>query len=286
MLAFSGETSLCREINETTIADYIRYLQTKPKRKNTPSDEGTEYLSDTTIATYVRHLRAIINYWIKRGYTKPFTVVVPKADEKVKQPYTEKELELLLKKPDLKTCKFSEYRNWVMTNYFLSTANRLETVRNIRIQDIHFEDNEIYLRHVKNRKQYSIPMQKDLRKILLEYLEYRGGEPEDYLFCSEYDDKKPLSSESIKSAIARYNVRRGVTTTSVHRYRNTFAKFWIMKGGDLIRLQKILGHSSLTMVLKYVDMYGKDLQKNFDSFNPLSAFSTGEHISMKSKKGR
>ena len=102
MLAFSGETSLCNEINETTIADYIRYLQTKPKRKNTPSDGVTEYLSDTTIATYVRHLRAIINYWIKRGYTKPFTVVVPKADEKVKQPYTEKELELLLKKPDLR----------------------------------------------------------------------------------------------------------------------------------------------------------------------------------------
>ena len=277
---FYGESSLCEDINEFTISDYVCYLQTKPKKQN-GNTKKQEFLSDVTIATYIRHLRAIINFWIKRGYTKPFTVLVPKADEEVKLPYTEDELSLLLKKPDLKTCSFSEYRNWVMTNYFLSTANRLETVRNLLIKDIHFDDNEIYLRHVKNRKPYTIPLQKDLRKILIEYLEYRHGEPDDYLFCNENDDKKPLSNESIKTAISRYNLKRGVSKTSVHRYRNTFAKFWIINGGDLIRLQKILGHKSLSMVLKYVDMYGKDLQKNFDSFNPLSAFSSGQHISLK-----
>jgi len=67
----------------------------------------------------------------------------------------------------------------------------------------------------------------------------------------------------------------------MHRYRNTFAKFWILEGGDLIRLQKILGHKRLDMVLKYVDMYSKDLQKDFDSFNPLSAFAKGEHVSIR-----
>lgn len=278
---FYGETSLCENINETTISEYVCYLQSKPKKQNNQKSKEVQYLSETTIATYIRHLRAIINYWIKRGYTKPFTVHVPKADEEVKQPYTDAELTLLLKKPDLRTCSFSEYRNWVMTNYFLSTANRLETVRNILIKDIRFDDNEIYLRHVKNRKPYTIPLQKDLRKILMEYLEYRQGEPDDYLFCNENDDKKPLSNESIKTAISRYNLKRGVSKTSVHRYRNTFAKFWIINGGDLIRLQKILGHKSLSMVLKYVDMYGKDLQKNFDSFNPLSAFTAGQHISLR-----
>lgn len=81
--------------------------------------------------------------------------------------------------------------------------------------------------------------------------------------------------------MARYNNSRGVTKTSVHIYRNTFAKHWILSGGDIVRLQKILSHKKLNMVLEYVDMYGNDLQKGFDDFNPLSAFSKGEHIVIK-----
>lgn len=284
-MEFYGENSLCADISDETIQDYICWLQKKPKKKNNGGgQEEIEYLSSVTIATYIRHLRAVINFFIKRGYTKKFIVKIPLSEKDVKEVYTTNELELLLKKPNLKSCSFSEYRNWVMTNYFLSTANRLETVLNIRISDLNFEENEIYLRHVKNKKHYSIPMQKELKRILIEYLTYRKGEPDDYLFCSEYDDKKPLTSSGVKTIIARYNNRRGVNKTSVHIYRNTFAKHWILNGGDLLRLQKILSHKKLDMVLEYVDMYGSDLQKNFDDYNPLSAFAKGEHINMKCVK--
>lgn len=283
-IEFFGEGSLCSNITEETIQEYICYLQRKPKKQNGKKEETEteiEYLSSATIATYIRHLRAVINFFIQKGYTKKFVVRIPKFEKDVKEAYTPSELELLLKKPNLKTCSFSEYRNWVMTNYFLSTANRLETARNVKIKDLNFEENEIYLSHVKNKKPYCIPMQKELKKILIEYLSYRQGEPEDYLFCNENDDKKPLSNEAIKTVMSRYNNRRGVQKTSVHIYRNTFAKYWILKGGDLLRLQRILGHKKLDMVLEYVDMYGKDLQKNFDTFNPLSDFTKGEHISLK-----
>ena len=54
----------------------------------------------------------------------------------VKYGYTDSELNLLLKKPNLKKCEFCEYRNWVITNYLLGTGNRLNTVINIRIEDV------------------------------------------------------------------------------------------------------------------------------------------------------
>lgn len=284
-IEFYGKNSLCADITSETIENYIRWLQKKPKKNNKSKSDTKEIelLTSATIATYIRHLRAFINYCIKKGYVKKFTVKIPLYDKDVKEVYTPNELELLLKKPDLNKCSFSEYRNWVMTNYFLSTANRLETVRNIRIGDLNFDENEIYLRHVKNKKRYSIPMQKELKKILIEYLSYRKGEQDDYLFCNENDDKKQLTHEAVKTVMARYNQRRGVTKTSVHIYRNTFAKYWILQGGDLLRLQKILGHKKLDMVLEYVDMYGRDLQKNFDNYNPLSAFAKGEHISIKNR---
>ncbi len=52
---------------------------------------------------------------------KKFKIENIKTDEAIKEPYTEYEMNLLLKKPDLKKCNFSEYRNWVLVNYFYST---------------------------------------------------------------------------------------------------------------------------------------------------------------------
>lgn len=33
-----------------------------------------------------------------------------------------------------------EYRDWVIVNYLLSTGNRLETVINLKIEDINFNE--------------------------------------------------------------------------------------------------------------------------------------------------
>lgn len=278
-IKFYGKENLCSNITSDTIEEYTDYLKNKYKKKN--KSNGKESLTSVTIATYIRHLRSVLYFFMDKGYIQRFKIKLPISEKEVKEVYTDEELKLLLKKPDLKKCTFSEYRNWVMTNYFLSTANRLRTVVNLNIEDLNFSDDEICLRKVKNHKQYTIPMQRELKKILIEYLKYRGGEPKDPLFCSENDDKKRLASSSVKSAISKYNLRRGVIKTGIHIYRNTFAKYWILQGGDMIRLQAILGHKDISMVREYVDMYGKDLKRNFDEYNPLSAYSKGEHVSLK-----
>lgn len=56
--------------------------------------------------------------------------------------------------------------------------------------------------------------------------------------------------------------------------RHTFAKRWILNGGDIFRLQKLLGHSNLDIVKEYVNMFGRDLTKDYTSFNPLDTLGT------------
>ena len=60
-----------------------------------------------------------------------------------------------------------------------------------------------------------------------------------------------------------------MSKTSCHLFRHSFAKQWIMAGGDMFRLQKILGHSDLSITREYVQMFGQDLQIDFENFNPL-----------------
>lgn len=252
---FSGD-HLCSDVSSTIVFQFVIFLQ-----------ERNPDIKTVTINTYLRHIRAIFYSFMNLGYMNKFQIKMLRCEQELIETYSEAELERLLKKPDRKTCSFSEYRNWVMICYFLGTGIRLGTLSNLKIQDIDFENHEVSLRKVKNKKQYTIPITSSLEQILIEYLRFRKGKPEDYLFCSQYGSQ--LQKDSITTSIYRYNRSRGVLKTSVHQFRHTFAKNWILNRGDPFRLKAILGHSNMEMVNNYVNMFGKDLHKDFDIFNPL-----------------
>jgi len=256
---FFGENKSCTELNENVGIDYILSL-----RKMNPN------ISDITINNYLRGLRAILYYFMEKGFCQSFKVSMVRAEKKLKETYTDDELEKLLKKPDIKKTSFSDYRNWVMTCYLIGTGNRASTVRNLKIGDIDFSSHEIRLKRVKNHKQYIIPLSHTLEKILIEYLQYRKGKEDDYLFCSQYGEQ--ITYDGLSTIVSKYNLSRGVSKTSIHLFRHTFAKRWILNKGDMFRLQKILGHSTLDIVKEYVNMYGDDLQRDFDTYNPLDNF--------------
>jgi hypothetical protein len=52
---------------------------------------------------------------------------------------TEQELAKLLKKPNMHTCDFTEYRCWVMVNYTRCFSARFSPFMNSRIQQLPFE---------------------------------------------------------------------------------------------------------------------------------------------------
>lgn len=144
--------------------------------------------------------------------------------------------------------------------------------------DVDLHDNEIILRHTKNKRQQIVSICAALRNILVEYVNSQPKTDDDYLFCTWHGEQ--LTKAVLRNALVRYNQRRGVQRSNLHAYRHTFAKYWILNGGDVFRLQKMLSHSTLEMTRKYVNMFDVDLKANIDDFNPLSKLSTKnkEHI--------
>ena len=261
-------------ITEDTIDDYILWLREEVK------------VSDVTVNTYLRTLRAFLYYCMDCDYLDPFKIQLCKTEKPIKQTYSDEELERLLQKPNLRKCTFSEYKTWVFENYLLGTANRIRTALNVRICDVNFNDGFITLKKTKNRRQQVIPLSESLASILQEYLEIRGGAPEDYLFCNDYG--KQATIRTYQQLVRRYNIKHNVNKTSCHLFRHTFAKHWVINHGDPFRLQKIMGHSTLDITKEYVAMFGNDLQIDFEKFNPLDKLNhkigDGNKISM--RKGR
>ncbi len=237
-------------------------------------------LSATTISSYVRTMKAFLSWCNEEDITK-LTIQNYKCAETIKETYTDKELELLLKKPNIRKCIFPEYRTWVIINLLVNNGCRAATIRNIKNKDVDLENYVIYLRHTKSKKAQVIPLCTELCGILKEYMRIRSGSDDDYLFPTE--EGKQLKEFGLRSSIARYNNRRGVERTSIHAFRHTFARKYLVDcGGNAFTLQRLLGHSTLEMTKHYCAIFDKDIAKNYDRFSPLSQLkSNSNRIKMK-----
>lgn len=258
------------DINKKTFENFLIKMQ------------DNKEIASQTLYTYSRDLKTIINFFINQEYTTSFKMLLPKVDKHPIETYSDEELKMLLKKPNLKKCEFTEYRNYVMTTFFLSTGIRLTSLISIKIKDLKLYDEYVDIKHTKNRKALTIPLNDEMLKTIKEYLNYRQySNDEDFLFCNKFG--KQLTKSAITQALRGYNKSRGVNSTGIHRLRHTFAKKWILAGNSVVSLRKILGHSSLEMTQNYINILVSDLKKDVDNYNIIQEFNSN-FINMKKPK--
>lgn len=270
-------------LSEKTIATYGQHFSAIGK--HLPTDTPIDKLKKTdleamiasmrdaglaanSIKSYTRTLKSFFSWCNTEGITR-LNLPLYKAEETVKETYTDEELKALLRKPNTRKCDFPEYRNWVTVNLLLNNGCRAATIRSIKLRDVDLENQVIYLRHTKNKKAQVIPLCEALCSVLREYMKVRGGEMDDYLFPNENGTQ--LTENGLRCSIASYNRRRGVQKTSIHLFRHTFAKKYLVDcGGNAFTLQRLLGHSTLDMTKHYCAIFDADITKNFENFSPLA----------------
>ena len=256
-----------KSINQTVVENYTLFLQNLS-------------MADVSVNTKLRGLRSIFNYLSKNNVIAPVSISLIKAEKKIKDTFTDEQLKVLLKKPNIKKCRYSEFRNWAIANYMIATGSRARSIIHVKISDLDFDNLIIKLKNKKSKREKLIPMSETLSYVLNDYLLFRDHKSDDeYLFVNE--DNSQITVSHLSHTMRKYNRRRGFLNGSVHIYRHTFAKLWIINGGDLFRLQKILGHTSMSTVREYVEMFSTDLKQDFEKFNPLDRLNVKRTISMK-----
>ncbi|HPH53970.1 MAG TPA: site-specific integrase [Bacteroidales bacterium] len=98
----------------------------------------------------------------------------------------------------------------------------------------------------KGRKQRFVPLNQDMVNLLTSM--DRTGD--DFVFHGLHN--RPL--KYFKEIWQRALKKSEITDFRFHDLRHTFASHFLMKGGDLLSLKEILGHSSLKMVERYAHL--------------------------------
>ena len=230
-------------------------------------------LSPRTIQGYARTLKAFYSWLHREGYIddNPMKLVkIPKASKIIVETLTEGQIRRLLNTIDCTTPL--GFRDRCIILILLDTGIRLSELAGLTIHDVNLERGELKVMG-KGQKQRLVPIGASVQKALWKYLnKYRPDPPYpsiDSLFLNRMS--MPMSPDSIYRMIKRRGEEAGIqgVRCSPHTLRHTFAKNFLLNGGDVFTLQKILGHTSLEVVRMYVNLVSDDILRQHRKYSPV-----------------
>jgi integrase/recombinase XerC/integrase/recombinase XerD len=153
-------------------------------------------------------------------------------------------------------------RNYTMLLLFLDTGIRLSELVNLKIPDIDFAAGQFKV-FGKGAKERIVLMGLATRREVIRYMEHYRPQPinpnENRLFLTA--SGSAITKRSLGQMIERLATRAGIPRLHAHLLRHTFAVRYLVNGGDVFTLQKILGHTTLEMTRKYVTLASGDVKE-------------------------
>jgi integrase/recombinase XerD len=273
MLSYVGE------IDKTHIRAFIRYLQT-----NARIPRGDTLLSPATVQGYVRTLKAFFSWLEREGYiaSNPMgKIPIPKAPTKIISTFTTDQIAKLA--AVCQSTSGNGYRNLSILLLMLDSGIRVSEVASINVGDVNIAEGCIKITGAKGGKERFVPIGNLVQKSLWKYINYfrpQSLTPQvTKLFLNE--KQLPLTKNGIQQMFRRSGKRAGLSDVRVspHTCRHTFAKNYLLNGGDVFSLQRILGHSSLASVRLYLNLFATDIKRQHQRFSPVDNFAAAPEMS-------
>lgn len=259
------------------VRDFVLHLQTRRKWPDRQCHLAEQNLRAISVQTYVRALRGFFNWIYREGYTRENILAnlrPPKAPRTLAEVLRDEEVGRILACVDPETSWGS--RDSAMLIVMLDTGLRLSEVANLAMANAHLDEG--YLKVMgKGAKERMVPIGGVAQKALLRYVYKFRPEPlnasEDTLFLTP--EGRAMSANGVQMVIRRLALKSGVKRLHPHLCRHTFATNYLMNGGDVFTLQQILGHTTLEMVRRYVNLASAHVRVQHRKFSPMDRMRLG-----------
>ena len=256
IISFRGLAQNTLKSYTSYLKSYLEYVETFLKKQ--PEDvtwpeirayiayiQRSRGISDRTINAHVALIRFFTEYVLHKlwdRYQMPFR----KFDQYLPKVPSQDEARYFIDTlPNLK--------HKAIVSLLYSAGLRVSEVCNLEYSDISREKMSIHITHSKNRSERFAILSKDALKILTQYW-YEYGKPRDWLFPSPINQGRPIVPFTANCVVNSHIERLGWSQDlNCHSFRHAFGTHLYENGTDLLTIQRLLGHKSLSSTTIYYD---------------------------------
>jgi site-specific recombinase XerD len=184
-------------------------------------------------------------------------------------------LKQLIEQPNRKS--YAGYRDYCLILLTLDCGIRPNEALTLLPKDVNLKGKEINIRaeNAKTRISRTLPISEHTEKALHKLIESR---PDDWdsatpVFCSWTG--KQMFASSWRWRLIHYgkNLDHKI---SPYDLRHSFALNFLRNGGNVFALQRIMGHSDLSMTRRYIALTEGDIQDQHEAASPVNNFMKKE----------
>lgn len=246
-----------RNITSSNIRHFLIYLK---DRGHNPGGRANIY---GAVRAYLRWHKAEFNL---ADWNPLDRISTPKASKEIKQPIALDAFQRLIAVCAGRSLAALRDRAILLT--LLDTGIRKQEITDLNYDDVNLANGEVYIRSGKGRKSRTVFIGGKTRRALSAYLRLRKGLAADSpLWATEKGTR--LAYSGIRQVVRRRADEAGIKEPGLHEFRRAFALSYLRNGGDVVTLQRLLGHASLNVVLRYLDLVKDDLQVSHGKFGPV-----------------
>lgn len=209
-------------------------------------------------------------------------LVRPKGTSKAIEPFTQEEIKQLLdacvftkvydteKRRSFRRKRTTGPRDYAIIGMLLDTGLRVSEMCRLKIEDVDFTTGMIRVAASgsgQKTKARVVYLGKIGRSAVWKYVATRDAQPGDTLFVTS--NGRDLDRHSVNHMLHNLGEKAGVADVHPHRFRHAFATEFLRNGGNIETLQRLLGHSTLAMVLMYAKITDQDAQNAHRRASPL-----------------
>jgi len=258
IISFRGLTNNTLKSYTSYLKSYLKYVETVlyklPEDVTWPEMRAyisfiqrSRGISDRTINAHVALIRFFTEYVLHKQWDS-YQMPSRKFDQYLPKVPTQDEARHFIE-------TLSNLKHKAIVSIMYSAGLRVSEVCSLKYSDISRENMSIRIARCKNRSERFAILSANALKILTQYW-YEYGKPRDWLFPStQKNGIKPIVQFTVNRIVNSHIGRLGWSQKiNCHSFRHAFGTHLYENGTDLLTIQRLLGHKSLSSTTLYVHL--------------------------------